>query len=221
MSVRVLAHPWRLASLRRRCKGFNEHRLHGYLTRLSSSIDTGAITRIPMARKRPLPQQRLLEPAWTQFKGEPMETRNDAQTSHGESSLRAEIHKQQPFDTPAQEAFLNLVGPRPSLMCPSSDCFEITGFQGRDVQRPANPPRIGVTGRVCNEIGQHLVARVPDVTRLIDRLEKQGYAEADPGRLGPPTRSRGHNPEWAGDPRPPRCPRPRGASAADGAHDRG
>jgi DNA-binding MarR family transcriptional regulator len=33
--------------------------------------------------------------------------------------------------------------------------------------------------RTCREVGEHLVARVPDVTRLIDRLESQGYARRE------------------------------------------
>ncbi|MBI1189997.1 MAG: MarR family transcriptional regulator [Tepidisphaera sp.] len=32
----------------------------------------------------------------------------------------------------------------------------------------------GDTGRPCHEIGEHLVARVPDVTRMVDRLEAAG-----------------------------------------------
>jgi DNA-binding MarR family transcriptional regulator len=33
----------------------------------------------------------------------------------------------------------------------------------------------GGVGRSCGEIGEHLVAEVPDMTRLLDRLERLGY----------------------------------------------
>ncbi len=37
----------------------------------------------------------------------------------------------------------------------------------------------GARGRMCNEISHDLVSRVPDVTRLVDRLEKAGLATRD------------------------------------------
>lgn len=110
-----------------------------------------------------------------------MEQRNDAQTSHGESSLRAEIHKQQPFDTPAQEAFLNLVRTSSVLDVPFERLLRNHGLSSATYNVLRILRGSGATGRVCNEIGQHLVARVPDVTRLIDRLEKQGYAKRTRG----------------------------------------
>lgn len=33
----------------------------------------------------------------------------------------------------------------------------------------------GGIGRSCGEIGEHLIAEVPDMTRLLDRLERLGY----------------------------------------------
>ncbi|MCB1047747.1 MAG: MarR family transcriptional regulator, partial [Calditrichaeota bacterium] len=33
----------------------------------------------------------------------------------------------------------------------------------------------GEQGRSCSEIGERLVARVPDITRLLDRLEASGW----------------------------------------------
>ncbi len=33
----------------------------------------------------------------------------------------------------------------------------------------------GPSGRTCGEIGERLIAREPDVTRLLERLEKAGY----------------------------------------------
>ena len=33
--------------------------------------------------------------------------------------------------------------------------------------------------RACSEIGRDMVVRVPDVTRLVDRLETQGLVERD------------------------------------------
>ena len=47
-----------------------------------------------------------------------------------------------------------------------------TGHTGRPGLRGARPD-----GLCCGEIGERMVQRVPDVTRLVDRLEKQGLVE--------------------------------------------
>jgi DNA-binding MarR family transcriptional regulator len=39
----------------------------------------------------------------------------------------------------------------------------------------------GDEGRRCSEVGEHLVAAVPDVTRLVDRLEEAGLAKRSRG----------------------------------------
>lgn len=91
--------------------------------------------------------------------------------------LQEEVGKRQPFDLAEEEAYLNIK--RTSSMLES--CFgrlfrkhglsEAT-YNVLRILRPA-----GEAGRCWTEIREHLVVPVPDVTRLIDRLERSGHAE--------------------------------------------
>ena len=78
------------------------------------------------------------------------------------------------FDTPEQEAYLGIVRTYSILITPFERLFKHHGLS----QGTYNALRIlrgaGESGRMCHEIGKHLVAQVPDVTRLIDRLEEMG-----------------------------------------------
>lgn len=96
--------------------------------------------------------------------------------------LKDEIGKRKPFDTPEQEAYLNLMRTESILCADFEALFRPVGlseatYNALRILRGAtlgeNPPG----KRSCHEIGEQLVARVPDVTRLIDRLETQGLAE--------------------------------------------
>lgn len=92
------------------------------------------------------------------------------------SPLARELKKRRDFELPEEEAFLNILRTANELSGP----FEAL-FKGFDLSEATyNMLRIlrgaGEHGRMCSEISEHMVARVPDVTRLVDRLEKQGLA---------------------------------------------
>lgn len=93
------------------------------------------------------------------------------------SGLRAEIGKRGPFASPEQEAYLNLLRTHSVLSAEFDRLFRGEGLG----ESTYNALRIlrgaGDEGRACHEIGAHLVARVPDVTRLVDRLEAAGLVE--------------------------------------------
>jgi len=93
------------------------------------------------------------------------------------SSLRAELRKHGPFESAAQEAFLNVVRTASILELPIERLLRDHGLSSATFNALRILRGAGETGRVCHEIGTHLVAGVPDVTRLIDRLEKQGLVE--------------------------------------------
>jgi DNA-binding MarR family transcriptional regulator len=88
-------------------------------------------------------------------------------------TLAREIRKAKPFDVPEQEAFLNL-----------ARTFDVlAGAIAVGVFKPAgltpaqyNVLRIlrGAGGALaCGEIGGRMIAREPDMTRLLDRLESR------------------------------------------------
>ena len=88
--------------------------------------------------------------------------------------LRAEIHQDDPFDSPEEEVFLNLQ--RTAAILTGRFAAELRAWGLTPAQY--NVLRIlrgaGPGGRTCGEVGERLVAPGPDVTRLIDRLERAG-----------------------------------------------
>jgi DNA-binding MarR family transcriptional regulator len=90
------------------------------------------------------------------------------------SGLQAEINKKHPFEHPEDEAFLNLLRTH-SVVFGATERF----LRNHDLSMATyNVLRIlkaaGADGRSCSGIGDDMVARVPDVTRLVDRLERLG-----------------------------------------------
>jgi DNA-binding MarR family transcriptional regulator len=92
------------------------------------------------------------------------------------AGLAAEIGKRRPFELAEQEAYLNLLRTM-SVLCADGD--HLLKQHGLS-EATYNILRIlrgsGDAGRPCGEIGRDMIARVPDVTRLVDRLEEKGLA---------------------------------------------
>ena len=90
------------------------------------------------------------------------------------SALRDELRQRRPFETLEQEAHLNVVRTAAVL----TDALErvvkpagltLAQFNALRILRGAEP------GGLCrNELRDRLVTRMPDVTRLLDRLEHAG-----------------------------------------------
>jgi DNA-binding MarR family transcriptional regulator len=90
------------------------------------------------------------------------------------SKLRAEIQQQKPFSSLAEETFLNLQRTADRMLGIESELLS-----GHDLTMSQyNVLRIlrgaGDRGHPCQEVGARMISRVPDVTRLLDRLEKAG-----------------------------------------------
>jgi DNA-binding MarR family transcriptional regulator len=99
--------------------------------------------------------------------------------SHSDAKVRglaAEINKKKPFESLEQEAALNLIRTASYFTEPVERLFKQHALS----EATYNALRIlrgsGQAGRACSEIGRDMVTRVPDVTRIVDRLEKQGWA---------------------------------------------
>lgn len=93
------------------------------------------------------------------------------------ASLQHELRKRRPFDLPEQEAYLSILRTAALLSADFERLFKKHGLS----QATFNALRIlrgaGHDGRCCREIGEHLVAQVPDVTRLVDRLARAALVE--------------------------------------------
>ena len=96
--------------------------------------------------------------------------------------LAEEIGKSRPFDLPAQEAYLNLVRSKSILSEHFEDLFqecEVTESQYNVLRIVASAKSPGIR---IEAIRPRLVERGPDVSRIIDRLERRGLLrrEIDP-----------------------------------------
>jgi DNA-binding MarR family transcriptional regulator len=93
------------------------------------------------------------------------------------SALQIELGKKYPFDSPEQEASLNLARTQDHI-----EAEVVRLFDSHDISPSLyNVLRIvrghGGEGVPCQEIGGEMVTRMPDITRLVDRLEKVGLVE--------------------------------------------
>jgi len=97
------------------------------------------------------------------------------------SPLARAIGKRQPFDSPAVEAFLSVMRTASWLSAPVERLLKGHDLSAAtyNVLRILRGARMSGLehGRACHEIGEHMVARVPDVTRLVDRLTLAGLVE--------------------------------------------
>ena len=91
------------------------------------------------------------------------------------SLLDREIQQRRPFSGPAEEAYLNLQRTA-SLQLQELSRFlrgfgvTPTQYNALRILRGAHPEPLA-----CGEVGRRMVTPVPDVTRLLDRLESSGY----------------------------------------------
>lgn len=90
------------------------------------------------------------------------------------SRLQAEIQQTKPFESAAIEAYLNLLRTTDSIRAGYRELFRCHGV----TEQQYNVLRIlrgaGPEGLACLTIGERMITRVPDVTRLVGRLESCG-----------------------------------------------
>src|SRR5262245_13247293 len=91
--------------------------------------------------------------------------------------LQAELRKKRPFDVPEEEAMLNLQRTLDALAAPFEQLFRERGISDSQYNVLRILRGVGADGLPCSEIGERMVSRDPDITRLVDRLEKAGLVE--------------------------------------------
>lgn len=101
---------------------------------------------------------------------------NPVKASSAPSGLAREIHKSGPFSSPAQEAYLNLVRTFAVLSQDFDRLFRRHGLSGSTYNLLRILRGAGHQGRTCGEIRDHMIWRVPDVTRLADNVVRRGLA---------------------------------------------
>ena len=91
--------------------------------------------------------------------------------------LKDEIKKKHPFEHPEEEAYLNLLRTTAVLYGEFDRVLKHHGLSEPQYNLLRILRGIGGCGAPCTEIGSRMISRVPDVTRLVDRLEAAGLVE--------------------------------------------
>ncbi len=90
-------------------------------------------------------------------------------------TLRTELQQRKPFSSLEQEATLSIARTEAALREPLEELLKgsgvsLTQYNVLRILRGAGPE-----GLTRNEIGDRLINRMPDVTRLLDRMEEAGW----------------------------------------------
>ncbi|HEY9401711.1 MAG TPA: MarR family transcriptional regulator [Pyrinomonadaceae bacterium] len=93
--------------------------------------------------------------------------------------LREEIKQTKPFGSLEDEAFLNVLRTAEAFVRRETEllrAYEVTlpQYNVLRILRGAEPE-----GLICREISERMIARDPDVTKLLDRLEDRGLVKRE------------------------------------------
>ena len=94
-----------------------------------------------------------------------------------DSSLQAELKKKHPFESLEQEALLNVLRTSDQLNAEFTKLFNTHGLSGPQYNVLRILRGAGGDGLPCLEIAGQMITRMPDITRLVDRLETAGFVE--------------------------------------------
>jgi DNA-binding MarR family transcriptional regulator len=95
-------------------------------------------------------------------------------------ALQHEIGKRHPFHSPEEEAHLNLLRTAVVLDAGHARLFKLYGLSASTyniLRILRGEAAAGNEAIPMQTIGERLITRVPDVTRLVDRLERAGFVE--------------------------------------------
>ncbi len=90
------------------------------------------------------------------------------------AQLQAEIKQRKPFANLEEEAFLNLLRTADVLTQGLEKVLKSHGLSPTQYNVLRILRGSGPGGRSCREVGERMLTRDPDITRLLDRLEARG-----------------------------------------------
>jgi DNA-binding MarR family transcriptional regulator len=92
-------------------------------------------------------------------------------------TIQAEIKQTKPFGTPEEEAAVSLARTASLLEWRGTEMLKPYGIPPTQYNALRILRGAGKLGLACSEIGERMINRDPDVTRLLDRLERRGLVE--------------------------------------------
>lgn len=87
--------------------------------------------------------------------------------------LQSEIKQKKPFQLREEELFLNIVRTADLLARKGAELFKGADLSSNQYNVLRILRGAGAEGLACGEVGDRMVTRDPDITRLLDRLEKR------------------------------------------------
>jgi DNA-binding MarR family transcriptional regulator len=91
--------------------------------------------------------------------------------------LQAELKQSRPFTSREQEAYLALLRTADALQSQIENWLKGFGVTGTQYNALRILRGAGPEGLPCREIGERMITRDPDITRLLDRLEERGLVK--------------------------------------------
>src|SRR5882757_8152535 len=91
--------------------------------------------------------------------------------------LQAELKQKIPFSSREAEAYLSLLRTTDALQTQVEARLKEFGLTGTQYNALRILRGAGSEGLPCREIGERMITRDPDVTRLLDRLEDRGFVQ--------------------------------------------
>src|ERR1700676_649260 len=91
--------------------------------------------------------------------------------------LQAELKQKIPFASREAEANLSLLRTADALQTQVESQLKKFGLTGTQYNALRILRGAGPEGLPCREIGERMITRDPDVTRLLDRLENRGFVQ--------------------------------------------
>jgi DNA-binding MarR family transcriptional regulator len=91
--------------------------------------------------------------------------------------LQAELKQRVPFTSPEQETYLSLLRTADTLQARVESRLKDFGLTGTQYNALRILRGAGPEGLPCREIGERMITRDPDITRLLNRLEDRGFVE--------------------------------------------
>ena len=91
--------------------------------------------------------------------------------------LQAELKQKIPFASREAEAYLSLLRTSDALQTQVEAQLKRFGLTGTQYNALRILRGAGPEGLPCREIGERMITRDPDITRLLDRLEDRGFVQ--------------------------------------------
>jgi DNA-binding MarR family transcriptional regulator len=89
--------------------------------------------------------------------------------------LKDEIKQGKPFESLQAEVFLNLVRTADALSRGAEEILKLAGLSHTQYNVLRILRGAGEHGLCCREVAERMITRDPDITRLLDRLERRGF----------------------------------------------